>query len=368
MSEELHRTHDSATIVSGLASLSLAERDAATRAACSTGLPIARQIARPLEGESPTLTARRTWTYFGIHLQRASYKVGDDRRVELEHRGTLAAALTVLADEQGLVPPTVPDAREIAVSLRDVTFLEAADRACRMAGARVHQRAAGRLVVEPEPDPPYPTAYAGPCRVRVVEVVATRSTDFVDRLARVQLRLRFGWEWPFQPVALPALELTTPTGARLDSPVAGSHGSSEILIGLPEHRGDTVDLRGTIRAHFCTRREDLRIPAAGTPVDAHGVIAQVERHDADGGVLALTSKHPRHFAGVSTVVLCIDVTGAECIAKVQHVRTLAAANPVQRWTFAVTPGFAPLAEVRVRVETKVAAHDLPLVLEGVPVP
>jgi hypothetical protein len=368
VSEELHRTHDSATIVTGLASPSLAERDAATRAACSTGAPIARQIARPIEGESATAAARRVWTFFGIHLLRAAYKLRDERLVEHDHRGALADALAALCDEHGLAPPVVPDRREVSLSLSKVTFLEAVDLACRQAGARVRQRGAGRLVVEPEAEPPYPATYAGACRIRVVEVAATRSCDFVETRARVQLRLRLDWEWPFDPIGPPALELAEPAGARIDAPVPGSHGASEIVVGLPEHRGATVDLRGTVSALFRARREDLRIPAGGATVEAHGLTAQVKAHDADGAVLTLAATDPRLVAGVSSVVLCIDVTGAECIAKVQQVRTLAGPSQLERWNLAFAEGFGPLAEVRVRVTAKLSPHALPFALSGVPVP
>jgi hypothetical protein len=68
------------------------------------------------------------------------------------------------------------------------------------------------------------------------------------------------------------------------------------------------------------------------------------------------------------VVLCVDVTGAECIAKVQQVRTLAGPSQLERWNLAFTEGFGPLAEVRVRMTPKLAPHLLPFALPGVPIP
>lgn len=353
--------------LAGLAAPRLDDRDRATRIAITIGAAVAPKLLH-WEDAPPSQRARRLWAYTAIHLRRAEAAIRDPRGFAIEHDGTLATALDAIAHRAGVrvareLPPEA--ARPVRLALSSTTVLGALDAACAQAGCRGAQRARGELAVAAGAHPPYPTAYAGPARLRVVELRHVRATDFATTTASAQLRLRVDWEWPVLPLS--TIEL------RVDGDPRG-HDAGELDRGpdvgvvseatLEVTPSPALALTGTLTATLNAGYDELRVPVPGV-AELHGLRAEV---DDAGGQLVLAPVAPGRPPGdaVSSVILAIADDGSEGIPHVNRVRTLGGGP--ERWGLRYRDGFGKVTELRLRIAAPPVRATLPFAVPSIALP
>lgn len=352
-------------IFAGLASSRVEERDDATRMAIAMGPSVAPRLLK-LIADSPEGRRRALWAYTGMHLRRAEAALRQAQRMHFQHTGTLATALASLGAFHG-VPVAEPIANpdgKVAIDMPNATLLAALDRVVEQAGCRAFQGVRGELVTQLGADPPYPTIYWGPLRVRVTEIRNTRFTDFAHSQESTQLRLRLDWEWPIAPVSSLRVHVDHATRVDLPTPIGGA--ASEAIVEMPAARGGKVSVSGKVTAAFDGPFEDVRLPVPGT-VEVHGLAATARPGDEGGCLLTVEARDPIRardagVVGLSPVILALSASGEESLPHVHRVRTMGSAAGAERWGLQVREGFGPVVELRLRIAARPTKSSFAFVL------
>lgn len=342
-------------LFAGLAAVDLETRDGATAQAIELGTQQASQLLL-WEQLSPSDRARRLWTFMGVHLRRGTEMVASPKPFSLSHTGTLRSLLEVISRQHGVLvarelPPVVD--KPVAIEMRDATLLAVLDEACAQAGCHGGQRARGELIVHAEPEPRYPAAYAGPLRVRMIDLRSTRATDFSTTTSFTQARLRIEWEWPVGPVGPVWIQIHGIDRRYEASPVTNVVNIgmvAELVVDLPA--ASPIAVAGTIGAVFEGAYEEVRLPVGGSRT-LHGVTVTAVAK-GDGAHVQIETIDPARLAGtvdlgVSPMVLGIAANGEEGIPQIHRMRVSTDAPGSERWGLRFRDGFDQLAEVRLRV-------------------
>jgi hypothetical protein len=346
-------------LVAALASTSIAERDEATRVAIAMGIGVAPRLLQWDAGSPPAAKARRLWTFIGIHLRYGDELLrGAPAIASYRHTGTLGSALAALAAKRGVVAVENLDGAHVpaALELADAaTTLRVFDELCRQANV-TGAFARGEFSTRNAPQPPYPVAYRGPLRVRVVEVRSTRVTDFVIAHATVQARLRVDWEWPISPSY--GIVATIDGARRVDPAVAVDGGSDEIVAELTPSN-NAIAVSGTITGAFSTGYDEVRLPVPGT-VERDGLLVTAGVVDGSTQIVLEAQTPARYRAdagvlGVSSLVLAITAAGEEAAPGIHRVRSIGT-RAIERWSLHPRADLAPITELRLRIAAVPARH------------
>jgi hypothetical protein len=269
------------------------------------------------------------------------------RAFDFEHAGTFASALAALARTVGVIVADNLENREapVALALRETTLLAAFDEACRQAGCTGRQGLYGELAARAEREPPYPTAYVGPMRLRVVEMRSQRTTDFCTSTSSTQLRIRIDWEWPVNPASIAHLQIE---GARVHEPTVIDR-AIEILVEVPD--ASPGQIAGTVIADFDRPFDELRLPVPGS-TEAHGIELSATPGSPRGCQISLAvrdGERARHGLEVSPVVLAIAADGDEEVPYLERLRSFASSGNAERWVLRPRDELGPIVETRLRV-------------------
>jgi hypothetical protein len=355
-------------LIERLASPDLGVRDDAT-----TRL-IASAHAPPLLAGSHDLPAsvhaRRVWTYLGIHLARMHAALRATGLAPFRHTGTVRSAIAQLAEAHGYgVGEIVQADAPLSLALEAATLRGALDAIARRAGGRGMQGKHGQLQIVGEPEPPCPVAYAGPMRIRIVELDASRISDFVTIKSRVQLRFQIDWAWPIEPEVV-SVSLDHPE-ARVFEATPGEHWH-EILAEI-DSPGPVLALTGTVSAALEGPVAEVDLPIPGTVV-AHG-LSLTTTAEGNGAHLVISAHDPRRWSadsgigGLSAVILAFADDNREGIAQVHRVRAFGGTNQIQteRWGLRLD-GAQAITALRVRIAGLSSPHAFAFQLAPVTIP
>jgi len=87
----------------------------------------------------------------------------------------------------------------VSVDAKDAPLFKVLDDLCRGQDERTYEFREEGVKFQKEPHRPYPTAYEGPFRIRIVRLKQERSTDFKARTAQIQLSLEADWQKHLSP-------------------------------------------------------------------------------------------------------------------------------------------------------------------------
>jgi hypothetical protein len=350
--DSLINTLRPADVLAGLASPDLATRDEATRAAIGASVIGAPALLAWRPDDLPSHRARRLWTYVGVHLRRVETRVRHPRPLAVRHAGTLRSALDAIGVLVGVPVGDVdnPDAR-VAIDLAETTLRGALDAACAQAGCLGGQGRRGELVARRTTQPPFPAAYCGPLRLRIVELATTRTTDFATTSATAQARARIDWEWPCNPAS--PVDLDFGASVRVSSSTLVDR-EEELAIHV-DSPADPLELAGAAFADFDRAYDDVRVAMPGG-LERHGIAIEATAGDG-GGMLVIEARDPhrvradRGILALSPVVLAIAADGQETLPQIHRVRSVGANTPTpsERWGLRLPDGFPAIAELRMRV-------------------
>lgn len=359
----------------GLASTSTTDRDAATRMAIALGTELSSRLLLWDEA-SPSNRARRLWTFMGVHLRRSDEMVRQPRSFDFEHQGTLKSLLEALAFKHGVLcardlPSALLD-KPVSLAIRDATLLGVLDAACAQAGCRGGQRARGELMIHDEREPAYPASYAGPMRVRLVELRGVRATDFASTTVTAQARLRIEWEWPVGPVGPLSIRVHGIDRRYEASPVTSVvHVGmvAEQLIDVPP--ASPLALAGTVSAMFEGAYDEVQLPI-GDSVTRHGLSITAAGHEGGAHIAIETIDQDRLTGtvdlGLSPMILGIATNGEEGIPQIHRMRVSTDAPGSERWGLRFRDGFGAPAELRLRVAAPPTRGKFAFALPPIPLP
>jgi hypothetical protein len=365
-------------VFDGLAANHIEDRDAATRMAAALGVEVAPRLLL-WDDAPPSNRARRLWAFMGIHLRRAEEVVRSPHAYDFEHAGTLRSLLHELARISGVLVardlPVEAD-RPIALRLRGTTLLGVLDEACRQAGCHGGQRARGELVVHAGHEPPYPSAYAGPMRIRIVEIRSVRSTDFASAQAQTQVRLRVEWEWPTTPLSPLRIRLHGQERSYEVTAVTNLVNVGMVAeVAIDVQPGSPLALAGTVSALFEGPYDEVRL-GMGETDSAHGVsVTSIPPNPNEGGCqITIDTIDPKRIRpditdlGLSPMILAIATSGEEGIPQVHRVRTMTSSPGSERWGLRFRDGFGAISELRLRIGAPPMRATFQFALPPVPLP
>lgn len=126
----------------------------------------------------------------------------EPKKVTLKLMGSdLGQVLDELARQTGVkFDASSVDARAtVSVDAKDAPLFKVLDDLCRGQDERTYEFREEGVKFQKEPHRPYPTAYDGPFRIRIVRLRQERSTDFKARTAQIQLSLDADWQKHLSP-------------------------------------------------------------------------------------------------------------------------------------------------------------------------
>ncbi|MEZ4454125.1 MAG: hypothetical protein R3B09_32015 [Nannocystaceae bacterium] len=177
-------------------------RDVAAARLVALGWPAA-PVLLGLPSATASGRARCSFTLVGVVYSAQSRWVRGEAPL---HDLRLAGRLGDLGPELALwlrravtIDPALVDT-EVDVDVVRATTLEVLDRLAAAAGASWEQDVFGGLRLSSPLDPPAPTAYAGPLRVRATRLACTRTTDFSRVECEACLTLAVRLERPLAPI------------------------------------------------------------------------------------------------------------------------------------------------------------------------
>lgn len=327
-------------LVEALDAPALVDRDAATRRAIVMGRMLARKVINWPEGTDANRRARRGWTYTGMHLRAAEEL--DEKTFDFAHTGTVASALDAFAIRAGvLVAKDIACADvPISLALTGTTQLGVLDAIAAQAGCRVTQTRRGEPTTEAGEAIGYPTAYAGPMRVRVVGMQLVRATDFSSTTEVLRATLRVDWQWPYAPTAPIAISIANAT---CGEPTIAGKREAEVIVELDDAKRPR--LVGNVGGLFDGAFSEVAVPVPGS-ITQHGVTITSTRGASGGCDLAINSPDGNT---VSSVTLAISTTDEEAVPHVHTMRTFTERGIAERWLLRPRDGFGDIREVRVRI-------------------
>ncbi len=226
----------------------------------------------------------------------------EPKLVTLGPSGTkLSEALAAISRQTGvrIDASAVDGEAEVTLDLKNVPLFRALDELCRGQEERAYEyREEGTVKILKERHVDYPTAYAGPFRIRILTMKAERSTDFKEKKSSLRLSLEADHEKYLKPWKNPEIEITGAAddkGTSLEvhegdgedegANVLGGRAFAKIVVGGAGFLGgqdpsagrksytlkglaagaSRVVLRGTARFRFPLESREIRFdrPAAG---------------------------------------------------------------------------------------------------------
>jgi hypothetical protein len=389
-----------------------AERE--LEAAGETAAPALRRLLENAKGTQNELTLRAGAILRNIERAakiRAAYR--DRAPLRLNVRDVeLRTALAEIERQAGVrfedPPPNV--AARITLAADGRPLLAVLDDLCRQAGMSYRWMADGTIRLLPEPSPLYPTAYAGPFGVRVVEVRLERRTDFKERSTRLHLELETNYDGSLTPLGAPFVtlrdakedggsalkivqeeELGNPFGKALGQggrmaaiQVAGAvrlfrGGASlerqDFLLSGLQPTARKVSLRGLVRCLLALETAEIRLkPEPKAQSDAGQIRVFVESAKGSHVTLNFAPKEgaPDEFFDRTITArlqensfLAVDEQGSEHRGMIG-----VGADTVRRFYHVSFPtlGARKIVEIRMRLVTDVHVLEFPFALEDVELP
>lgn len=125
----------------------------------------------------------------------------------------LSAVLDELARQTGAKfdASSVDGKAKVSVAAKDAPLFKVLDDLCRGQDERTYEYREEGVKFSKDPHRPYPSAYAGPFRLRIVRVKLERSTDFKAKNAQVQLSLDADWQKYLSPAKRYEIEIKKAT-------------------------------------------------------------------------------------------------------------------------------------------------------------
>jgi hypothetical protein len=137
----------------------------------------------------------------------------------------------------------------VTIDAKQATLFRVLDDLCRGQEARTYEYREEGVKFQKERHAPYPTAYEGPFRIRIVKLKQERSTDFKAKVAQVQLSLDADWQKYLTPSKKYEIEIKKATddkGATLE--VHRGEDADEANAGLIVGGGRIVMRRAVMMA------------------------------------------------------------------------------------------------------------------------
>jgi hypothetical protein len=154
----------------------------------------------------------------------------DPKLVTLRRTGAeLAGILVELENQTGVKfdASSIDTKEPVTVEALKAPLFKVLDDLCRGQEGRTYEYREEGVKFQKERHPPFPTAYEGPFRIRIVKLKQERSTDFKAKVAQVQLSLDADWQKYLSPSKKYDLEIKKATDDK--------GGSLEV------HRGEDAD-------------------------------------------------------------------------------------------------------------------------------
>jgi hypothetical protein len=376
--------------LAGLASASLATRDASAHALEASGWPAALRLLRTSRDLPPTARARALFTFVALTYAEQARRI---RRDPPGHTLTISGAAPQLAraiaGTCGLEIHCDPALRERhgALDLKDAPSLQVLDALAAAAGGRWSQDDFGAVTLRPEPEPVYPAVYPGDLRLRVVRVATQRDEEFTGGAPRLtaSVRVEVQLERPLQPLMDLSLRCEGAVDDEGNAPqveLARRAGDETrgtwdcVLVGLSPHARTLAELRLVVTAMFPDTHEVLAIerPAAGVSVLAELCGFIVTGVGADGLTLVTRRRSDVPPVPKGLLIRAIDAAflgisdEAEEIASVQIASGEAEDDELRwhlRWS---TLDPTRLTQLRVRVARTLYMRATPCALTGLALP
>ncbi len=113
----------------------------------------------------------------------------------------LAAVLVELEKQTGvkMESASVDTRAKVSIDTKNAPLFRVLDDLCRGQEERTYEYREEGVRFQKERHPPFPTAYEGPFRIRIVKLKQERSTDFKTKIAQVQLSLDADWQKYLSP-------------------------------------------------------------------------------------------------------------------------------------------------------------------------